>query len=609
MKFRQLRSRTGSALPFILMGVVAVLLVFAGGYMLMTSSEDSDIIEPIFVPVERGEFVSQVLDQGEVQSSENVEIRCEVRARNGELSVLTVVPEGTMVKPGDFLVQLDSTAFEKELEAQQVALVNAQTRVIQAKSTLDSAEATLEEYIKGTFEQEKLTIKNEIADADGAIVAAEQKIEQSQETLGYSEKLQAKGYLTRQSLETARFELERAKIDLGKGQNSLKLAKKKLDVLENITFRKNEIQYQADIEAAKVQLDSEKKALKVEEETLAEVEEMIAKCEIKVPEGVSGQVVYAKESSRGGNDWVLEEGTTVRQNQVLIRLPNPDKMEVKALINEQSITQVEPNMPCTIKVDALNDTTLKGVVTKVNQYAESSGWMSTSVRKYAVFVKILDPPKALKPGMNASVTIQVQYKPDVLLTPLQAVYAVQDKKFVLLRDGDGWETREVKTGGDNSQMVYITEGVEEGEQLVMNPGAYKDVMDLPEMELEKKIEIPEGEQVAVKERGPGGPGEDGPSDGAGGGRRGPGGGGMGGMQVPESGAALISDKDSDGDGKLTKDEAGQPFSFFFDRVDTDGDGFLSESEADASIKRMKQMMQNRGGGGGGGFGRGGGRQE
>ena len=78
---------------------------------------------------------------------------------------------------------------------------------------------------------------------------------------------------------------------------------------------------------------------------------------------------------------------------------------------------------------------------------------------------------------------------------------------------------------------------------------------------------------------------------------------MGGFSMPASGAALVQSKDTDGDGKLTKDEAGSPYTFFFDRIDTDSDGFLSAAEADKSIQQMKKRMQ--GGGGGGSFGGGG----
>ena len=82
---------------------------------------------------------------------------------------------------------------------------------------------------------------------------------------------------------------------------------------KKISFEKEKIKLDADINAATVKLDSEKKSLAVEIEKLAEIKDMIEKCTIKVPEGVTGQVVFAKESSRGGNDWILEEGTSVRQ--------------------------------------------------------------------------------------------------------------------------------------------------------------------------------------------------------------------------------------------------------------------------------------------------------
>ena len=620
------KSRNGLVAPFVIAAVIAVVLLGLAGYYFWGGSGEAEKIDPIMATVTRGEFVSQVLDQGEVQSSENVEIRCEVRARNGSLSVLSVSPEGQLAKGGDFLVQLDSTSFEKELEQQNIDLVNAETNVIQAESNLASAKATKEEFIEGTFKQEVKGIQNEIYDAESQIERANQELLTATAQLAHSKKLQAKGYITEQTLKAEKFSLKNAEIGVQKAKLSLDLAMEKKRVLEEISFKKETIQLDADIKASLVKLGSERKSLEVEKEKLAEIKENIEKCTIRVPEGVSGQVVYAKESSRGGNDWILEEGTSVRQNQVLVRLPNPEKMEVKALINEQSITQISNGMPAIVKVDALNNSMLKGVVTKVNQYAESSGWMSSSIRKYAVFVKILEPPITLKPGMNASVTIQVQYEPDVLLAPIQTIYAVQDKQFCLLRKGeDQWETREVIVGGDNSQTVYIEGGVEEGAELVMNPGAYKEHMELPEITRDTKIEIPDQKKSQVGQtssesgssdqgamvggkgggqskggKNKGGKGKDGKGkDGKKGGGR------SGGMDMPANGAALIASKDSDGDGKLTKEEAGVPYTYFFDRVDTDGDGFLSESEADASIQSMKQRRQ--GGGGGGQRGNGGGR--
>ncbi|MCP4478416.1 MAG: HlyD family efflux transporter periplasmic adaptor subunit [Planctomycetaceae bacterium] len=600
-------TRNGAAAPFLIFGFVAITLVSVGIYFYVSQNRGPEEIDPILSQVELGEFVSQVLDQGEAQSSENVEIRCEVRARSGSsVSVLKAVPEGSMVSEGDFLVELDSTSFEKELEQQNIALASSEAGVIQAKANLDSAVASLEEYEEGTFKQREKELRSSIFDADAAIEQAAQDVTMASEDLKYQKKLNSKGYVTKAVVDSKENALKMAGWRKEQAALQKELAVAALAVHRVISKKKEMIQFEADIEAAKVKLDSEKKSLAVEIEKMAEIKDMIEKCTIRVPEGVTGQVVYAKESSRSGNEWILEEGASARQNQVLIRLPNPKKMEVKALINEQSITQIEEGMAATIKVDALNgeNTTLKGVVTKVSEYAESSGWMSSSIKKYAVMVRIIDPPRSLKPGMNCSVTIQVKYLPEALLAPIQTVYSVQDRQFCLAKVGDNWETLEVKVGGDNSQMVYFTSGVEDGTELVLNPGGFKEYMELPEFEMETKIELPdsvvaevEASKKAAKANKGGGK--------SGGKRAGSGkrGGGGSGFAMPSSGAELIKQKDTDGDGKLTKDEAGSPYSFFFDSVDTDKDTYLSESELDTSIKNMKKRMQ-----GGGGFGGGGGRQ-
>ena len=493
-----------------------------------------------------------------------------------------MAPEASAVGPGDFLIQLDSTAFEKELEEQRIKMANAKTAVIQAESTLASAQATLREYVEGTFLEEKMTIKNEELVADGSIETAKQRLKQAEEAYEYNRKLQARGFITSQALQAAKFEVNKTQIDVDNAVNQKQLAAMRLKVLEEITKEKNVVQLEADIKAALVTLESERQASEVESEKMVEIESMITKCRIVVPEGVSGQVSYARESSRRSQDWELEEGATVRENQVLIRIPNPQKMEVKTLINEQSITQIEPGMACDVKVDALNSRSLKGVVTRVNQYAESSYWLSSSVRKYAVFVKIFDPPTSLKPGMNAAVTVQVREELDELLAPIQTVYAVQGRKFCLIQNGDQWETREIEIDGDNSQSVLVKGGLKEGDVLVMNPGAYKDQLELPEIEIDSRIGLPDGKADEIDQiKATAEKTNKAPSSG----KR---------PKLPASGSALVAAKDSDSDGKLTKDEIGSPFNNFFSRVDADGDGFVTAAEADKQLKRM-QARSKKGG--------------
>lgn len=473
----------GFSLVSLLIGVVILIAMGAGGVYWFNTQSNSTVFNPVLAKVTQGDFVANVLCDGDLQSSENVEIRCEVRARNGLVSVLQVVAEGTRVSAGDFLVSLDSASFEKELEQQRIAVANAQTQKIRSATDYETALVSLEEYENGTFEEKRTELSMNL-------VGAEQDLKIAQENFGYSEKMQAKGFITRQQLETERLAMKQ-------GQRKIELVKKQLSILEEYSRKKETIRLNSDIQAAKVKKENDEEALRVETDKLEEIVQQIAKCKIVVPPGVSGQVVYNKESSRrgGGTDWVLEPGAEVREGQVLVRLPNPQKMEVKALVQEQSITSIRIGMPAEIRVNALNNQVLKGVVTKVNQYAEQNNWMTSSVRKYAVFVRILNGPEELITGMKASVSIQTRVEKDRLQIPVQAVYGVQNRHFCLVKRGENdFESREVKTDGDNSMTTAIKEGLAAGQEVVMNPGEYKDLLELPEAILDRPIEMSDDEK-------------------------------------------------------------------------------------------------------------------
>jgi multidrug resistance efflux pump len=613
-KNKRIRSaRQGSTLALIV-GAFCALAVLGGGiYYFFNKGATGSSFSPILATVAREDFISQILDQAELQSSENVELRCEVEPRNGEVSVIDVVPEGKIVNAGDFLVQLDDKAFEVELEQQKIAVANANIAVIKAKAALAAAEAAKREYLEGVFVESEKEIRNEIFNS-------RQELEQSQAYLDHSRRLHKRGFISKQQLDGDEISVLRAR-------NALELAEKKLDVLLNITKEKNLIQLQSDIDAARAELSNKQEELEIETQEQRDIEKQIANCRIVVPPGVSGEVVYAKEMDRrGGTEWVLEPGAQVRERQVLIKLPDRSRMEAKALINEQSIASIQPGMPARVKVDALPGKELTGVVTKVNQYAENAGWFSSSVREYAAYIRIIDPPKELIPGMNASVTIQTKYERNVLQAPLQCIYAVNDQQFVLRKNGDSWETVEVQVEADNSQTVWITSGLNEGDQLVMNPGAYREMMDLPEVEIDHRIELPPDTEMPVAttdggaspgQFGPGSPegGRGGPPDGddrrqnrdrraegGPGGRDGPGG-GFSDMSPEAIVDQSLERLDTNSDGKIDADELKELDESMRSRMeegDTNGDGEITRDELLDGVRRMMERFREGGGGFGGG---------
>jgi hypothetical protein len=198
----------------------------------------------------------------------------------------------------------------------------------------------------------------------------------------------------------------------------------------------------------------------------------------------------------------------------------------------------------------------------------------------------------------------------------------------------------LKVGGENGAIVWVQEGVKEGEEAVMNPGAHKERMNLPPAQAESKIDLPENAKAEIEAAkksasstgGPGpaaggaaagGPAAGGgaPGGGAagGGGRRGgaggggPGGGGPGGgMDMNAMVQRTLDRYDTNKDNKIDKTELeslDERARGFVERSDSNGDGEITKAEIETSMKAMMERFQNgggAGGGGGGGFGGGGG---
>ncbi len=56
------------------------------------------------------------------------------------------------------------------------------------------------------------------------------------------------------------------------------------------------------------------------------------------------------------------------------------------------------------------------------------------------------------------------------------------------------------------------------------------------------------------------------------------------------------DNDTDGDGRISKEEAPAGMQSFFDRLDGNGDGYIDEEE----IRQLRNRSRSGGSGGGGG---------
>jgi HlyD family secretion protein len=488
---RRIRRRGSLAAILVVLLVVAVVLGLTA-WSMWPGESTADTDGMITASIIEGEFKHIVIAHGEVESANNVEIRCEVKSRNsGGTVILDVVPEGTKVVKDDLLVRLDASALEQDKLQQQIVCNTSKAIMIQAKNVYEAAVIAEKEYKEGTFRQEEQQIQSEL-------FVAQENLRRSRQYAKYSERLAAKGYVTSLQLEGDRFAVDRS-------QNELDTAKTKLNVLREYTKEKKLKTFTSDIATAEARWKAEQNSYQLELDKLSDMEEQISKCEIRAPS--AGTVVYANETSRYGNsEFVVEAGAQIRERQVIVRLPDPQQMQIKAKVNESRITMVKTDMQVMINFDASANSTV-GEVVKVNQYAEPKGWSSGPIPQYATFVKIADPPDVIRPGMTAEVQILVQYIPSAKQIQVQGVMEYRGRYFALVKTASGWETREVKAGISNDKFIVVESGLTASDEVVLNPRAYKHLLELP------AIPEPKPVQADSKKKSAGSPREGKPASG------------------------------------------------------------------------------------------------
>ncbi len=378
-----------------------------------------------------------------------------------------MIDEGTYVKKGDRLVELDSSALENDLKSQRIVVSSAQATLISSEAAVRTAEISLQEYLEGTYLSERTAILSEIAVAEQELRKAELNLDMP---AVWPPRGCSRGYKSRPRNSPSSMP-----------RSVLESANARLLVLDRLTKEKNRVQFESDIEAAKARMKSDESVLMEEEDKLREIEEQIAKCIMVSP--ADGVVVHNNEySSRGGNaEFVVEQGATVREGKTLIKLPDPTRMQVKAKVNESRISLIAAGMAAKVKVGSVEKDML-AQVKKVNKYAEPGSFFSSSVKEYATFIEILSPPESIRTGMTAEVRIFVEQLSDALQIPVHGIYEFKGHHFCLVKNGESWETREIKIGATNEKMVTIAEGLTEGEVIALDPRNHLDLMDLPEIE-------------------------------------------------------------------------------------------------------------------------------
>jgi multidrug resistance efflux pump len=318
---------------------------------------------------------------------------------------------------------------------------------------------------------------------DDSLLVAEKDLALSNTRLLGTERLFEKNFVTRNELENDQMDVDKKKISVdsartakqlfinyefpkaaetalsGYIQAKEKLVRTKMDAVSDLSMQRSSLR------------SNEVKNLK-EQERLADLRVQLASATMRATH--PGLVVYGgggdSHRRRFGSQEPIQEGTSVRERQTIITIPDTTSMAVNVNIHESEVQKIKIGQRATLRVDSNADIPLQGEVIKVAVLPDSANqWLNPDLKEYKTTVKIEGVHEWLKPGMNAQVVIHVETLQNVLSVPIQSVVPRGNDQVCYVLKGGEPELRVVETGQITVERAEIISGLEKGDEVLLVP--------------------------------------------------------------------------------------------------------------------------------------------
>lgn len=425
-------------------GAGFTILLFS--YFLLRGSKSGDVSD-VLTDVKQGNFKVEIETTGELEAKNSVKILGPTQLRDfriWQVVIQTMVDEGTVVKKGDWVANLDRSEFQTRFNEKQIELEkeNAEFLQTQLDTTLQLREARDELInLKYTVEEKKIILEQSKFEPPATIKQAEINFER------------------------AKREYEQAKENykIKQRQNGEKMKE------QSAEFRKVQNEFTA-------------------------MTQVMQAFTIVAPE--PGMVIYTK------NPWdgkPIKAGSQINMwDPTVATLPDLTKMMSKTYVNEVDVRKVNVGQKVEIGLDAYPDKRLTGVVTRVANVGEQRP--NSDAKVFEVAVEINGTDSTLRPSMTTSNKIIAKTIDNALFIPLECLHSQSDTiTYVFKREGMTISKQEVIIGETNARDVVILGGLHDKDRVYLSiPLGMADekIALLKEMDGKRKKLQPEEEKQA-----------------------------------------------------------------------------------------------------------------
>ncbi|MGI6669619.1 MAG: efflux RND transporter periplasmic adaptor subunit [Acetivibrionales bacterium] len=403
-------------------GISAAALIITG--IIRAAGSSGNAVQVGAARIEKGEISSTISSDGVVEEVEKAEIFFDT-----PLKVLKVLAEeGQKVSKGQQILELDLSALYSELEASKV---NRNTKQMSLESKVLDAE---------------------VERAYNNLKAAERNYEDAKKAYEDNKVLYEANAISKAELEMSEKNFKEAE----SGVNGLKNAR---------------IAYAAAVENRKNSIKSAEDSIKVLDIQISNLEKKIATIENECKSPIDGVIANVN----------VQEGAFTTSMQPAYKVINPDKLQVRARINEYDIKNIAKGQLVRITGDAISeDTEVTGSVKSVSPVAVTNMTASGNETVVEVVIDIDGAGDVLKPGLNVTCEIAAITRKDVMLAPMEAITPDKDNNFMVFvidEDKLTMNKRQVNVGINSDMYVEILDGLNEGDLVVIDPQpSYRDGM-------------------------------------------------------------------------------------------------------------------------------------
>ena len=446
----------------ILASTLGLILGVSGYYYYRSSKEITEVQTGRVLFVDT--LVAKVNANGEIKPKEYVELQSEI---SGVITQL-LVAEGDLVEKGDILLRIDPTQNQSEARAREALL-----QVVRMEFANSRAQINLQEINIG---REHFNLQ--AAEADFA--KAEQGLLLKTASFKRQQKLFEQNLISRNAYEVSKGEFVSAESELLSARARVNQAKGALSAAEVILSQAHNSHRSAESRVEQYMA------------LMASAQNTLSKTVIRSP--LAGRITQL-------NVEVGERavpGTLNNPAATIMVIADLSVIEAEIEVNETDIVAVKLSQPAVVRVDALPQSPVRGVVSEIGSSAIVTP--TSQAKEFRVAIRLDGPPAELRPGLSCTAEITTDTRSNVLAIPIQALVireypidkngqpiksadkntinsdSLQEFKGVFAATNNRAEFLPVSVGISGQTIMEVTSGLQENMEIVT--GNYKILRDL-----------------------------------------------------------------------------------------------------------------------------------